>query len=382
MKTIIISEEQLHKIKNDILKEDREEVTFYQFRAELQDFLKSLLEHPITCNVGEFWRSRGFSKNKMVEYLVKTNVLEKDQKVNTDNIDGPQLEVSYKVLKGGFDRKIRRMFIKLFEGETKSSTKLLVENNFQEDVDPSQINLNSFQPKSELNPKFFPDGEKLPKRTRLRLLEVADDFIEELNLPFAEPKDIHIVGSIVGYNWSKYSDVDLHIIYDFNDIDKRTNFVREYMDSKKTVWNDTKKIRIFGYDVELYVEDISDPAISNGRYSLESNKWIQKPEKPEPVTYQKEYIKNKAAKYINIIDNYNIEHGKFVTEQNDEQMLVLAKKCNQLWSKIKGMRKFAIKSGGEQDNHNIIFKVLRRSGRLQQLFELRNALYIYNKSIR
>jgi hypothetical protein len=127
-RTFIISERQLDVIKNAILKEENEEITYYQFETELQIFLKSLLEHPITCTLGNFWKSRGFSKNKMIEYLLKTGVLEKNEKVNTDNIDGPQLEIFYKVLKNGFDRKKRRMFIKLFEGETKSSTKLIVEN--------------------------------------------------------------------------------------------------------------------------------------------------------------------------------------------------------------------------------------------------------------
>ena len=385
-KKIIISEKQLDKIKDKILTEEKEEVTFYQFKGEFQEFLKSLLEHPITCNVSSFWTSRGFSKKKMIEYLVKVGILEKEEKVNTDSIDGPQLEVSYKVLKSGFERKIKRMFIKLFEGETKDSTKLLVEsineNIRYEDIDPSQINLQSFQPKSELNPRFFPDGEELLKRTRLRLLEVADDFIDELDLPFAEHKDIHIVGSIVGYNWSKYSDVDLHIIYDFDEIDKRTHFVREYMDSKKNIWNETKKIRIYGYDVELYVENIHEPAESNGRYSLESNLWVQKPVIPEPITYQKEFIKEKSAKFINLIDQYVKDFEQFTDEKNDSKLLLLSKNCNKLWSKIKGMRKVGIERGAEQDPLNIIFKVLRRAESLKKLYDLKNQLYIYNKSIR
>ena len=381
--TMIISEDQVDIIKNAILKEDREEVTFYQFRGELQDFLKSLMEHPITCNIGEFWKSRGFSKKKMVEYLLKIGILEKEEKVNTDGIDGPQLEISYKILKNGFERKMRRIFIRLFEGETKSSTKLLVEqineNTYQEEIDASQINLKSFQPKSELNPRFFDENGKISKRARIRLLEIADDFINELNLPFAEPKDIHIVGSMVGYNWSKYSDIDLHLIYDFRDIDKRTQFVRDYMDSKKTIWNDTKKTRIYGYDVELYVDNVSEPANSNGRYSLESNEWIQKPVKPDPITYQKAFIRKQSAKYLNIIDKY---YEEYENEKDEKRLQILAKKCSDLWTKIKGMRKEGIERGGENDSLNIIFKVIRRAGRMDKLNNLRNLLYVYNKSIR
>ena len=44
--------------------------------------------------------------------------------------------------------------------------------------------------------------------------------------------DILIVGSIASFNWSKYSDIDLHIITDFKAINDNTELVKNYLYSK------------------------------------------------------------------------------------------------------------------------------------------------------
>lgn len=255
------------------------------------------------------------------------------------------------------------------------------ENNIEE-ISPSNINLKSFRPKGELNPKLFPDGERLNKRVRLRLLDIASDFVDELTVQFAEVKDINIIGSIVGYNWSKYSDVDLHIIMDFTDIDDDVELVRDYFDSKKNVWNESKDVKIYGYPVELYVEDINEPAESNGRYSIVENKWLEHPVFPTPIGYEKYFIKKESAKIINIIDWYEKLYQDYIENDDEEELTLLAQKCQKLWTKIKGMRKFGLERNGEMDSYNVIYKVLRRKNSLQKLFDLRDKIYVWNKSIR
>ena len=48
-------------------------------------------------------------------------------------------------------------------------------------------------------------------------LEAAKLFIDKL--PFeVDVEDITLTGSLANYNWSSYSDVDLHIIIDFTDL--------------------------------------------------------------------------------------------------------------------------------------------------------------------
>jgi hypothetical protein len=252
-------------------------------------------------------------------------------------------------------------------------------NESMNEVNAEDINLSSFRIQPELNPKIFPNGNKLKPKVRLRLIELAHDFIDFLDVDFAKPKDIVIVGSMVGYQWSKYSDIDLHIVYDFKDISERTVFVREYMDSKKLLWNSERKIKIYGYEVECYVEDIKEPPYSNGRYSIENNEWMEEPSANPPIQWQKYHIKEKSAKIMDIIDSYEIEFEE--NKGNDEELAKLCQKADKLWSKIKAMRKSSLTNNSDLAIGDIIFKVLRRSDYLSKLYNLKNQLYIYKKSL-
>ena len=84
------------------------------------------------------------------------------------------------------------------------------------EVEASDISLKSFEIQDKLNPKFWINN-KINSRVRLKLLDLADEFIESLAVDWVKPKDIVITGSIANYNWSKYSDVDVHILIDFKE---------------------------------------------------------------------------------------------------------------------------------------------------------------------
>lgn len=53
----------------------------------------------------------------------------------------------------------------------------------------------------------------------------------------------------------------------------------------------------------------------------------------------------------------------------------LSKKIKKTFDKIKGIRKTALKYDGEMSAGNIFFKVLRRTGYLQKLIELKAKTY-------
>lgn len=235
---------------------------------------------------------------------------------------------------------------------------------------PSQINLKSFEYKKSLNPKIWIDNKLNPK-VRTQLIKIAKEFIKSTDIKFI-PVDIIIVGSIASYNWSKYSDIDLHIYCDFSTINNDKELIKKYFDSKKNDWNNTHgDITIYGYDVELYVQDINEVNASNGVYSVKNNYWIKFP------TYQhmqlkKDDIKQLAVNYIKKIDYYV---NKFEDIDNIKQFLLLKSKCDYLYQLIKDGRKTSLEKEGEQATENIVFKVLRRSGHLQLLWNLRNKIF-------
>lgn len=245
------------------------------------------------------------------------------------------------------------------------------ERNIKEIV-PGAINLSSFQPQDVLNPKIWVNN-KINSNVRIKLLDIASDFFDTLGIGWIKPVDIVITGSIAGYNWSKYSDIDLHIILDFSEIYNDINILQNLFDSKKNEWNNEHKdLKLYGYIVEVYVQDVKSDVTSNGIYSLIDNKWLKMPEKLTDYHLDKEFIKKMASKLINQIDNLS---DKIKNTVDDKEMDWLLGKVKTLFDKIKFMRKSDLHKYGEMSNGNVIFKTLRRMGYLDKLWELKTSTY-------
>ena len=228
--------------------------------------------------------------------------------------------------------------------------------------------------KKELNPYFFDSTTKRIKpKVRQRLIKIADDFKDGLDINWVQPSDIVLTGSISNYNWSKYSDVDLHIILDFKKVDDNIELVKNYFDSKKKEWNNNhENLTIYGFPVELYCQDINEEHTSSGIYSLENDKWIIEPEIVNPKL-NKNIIKEKAAKIMDIIDNLYFEYA--LANNNIEKTIAISNKVKNIWDKIKSFRKQGLIKEGEFSYENVIFKVLRRTEYLQKLADLKSFTY-------
>lgn len=237
-------------------------------------------------------------------------------------------------------------------------------------IEPEQINLHSFYNKKSLNPKIWRNG-KVKKQIRYKLLEIAKEFIETTDLDFV-PVDIVLVGSIAGFNWSKYSDIDLHIVADFSQIDDNVDLVKNYFNAKKIIWNNKHtELNIFGYDVELYVQDKNEENASNGIYSLRYNHWIKIPDKTDKKL-QDDIIKSTATVYINKAEYYN---EKFNELHSIKAFKLLQQKVDYLYDTVIQGRKTSLAQDGESAAGNIIFKILRRSGHLEMLNNLKTKIY-------
>lgn len=248
------------------------------------------------------------------------------------------------------------------------------------EMSPSSINLSSFKLRSNLEERFWKD-KKLDSRIRLHLLDIADDFWDYVGISWVEPEQILLVGSICSYNWSRYSDVDLHILVDFSKVHKKKEFVQSYFDDKKIMWNEHhKNLKIFGYNIELYVQDIDADNTSNGIYDLEKDEWVKEPERSvlKPIGCKRDYIKSTSAKFITQIEKLQ---EKYKTEKDSHKLDELSKECETLFDKLKLMRKSSLKDG-EMAPGNIIWKVLRRTKFLDILLDLRDKLYDKCESIK
>ncbi len=71
-------------------------------------------------------------------------------------------------------------------------------------------------------------------------------------------EDLRFTGSLANYNWSKYSDIDLHIVVDFSKIDENTELVKDFLMRPGWRWNELHDITIYGHEVEIYVENVGE----------------------------------------------------------------------------------------------------------------------------
>ena len=238
--------------------------------------------------------------------------------------------------------------------------------------------INSFDLRDTLNPKVWDNYDNVNKASlkseiRKNLISIAQEFLYFVEVDVIV-SDIVLMGSLVNYNWSEYSDFDLHVIADYKQYPKeQIDLYSELFDLKKTLFNLKHDIKIKGYDVELYLQDESDSAYSDGVYSLMFDEFVKKPSKTD-FKINKELIKTKAEQWMNLIDEC-IEQSK--TENTEESQETL-KKC---YKKIKKYRQSGLEEGGEFSIGNLVFKYLRRNGYIGKLLEFRDQILDKNLSL-
>lgn len=204
---------------------------------------------------------------------------------------------------------------------------------------------------NDLNPSTWVDG-KLKPEVRLKLLQIAKMFIQFLDVENFELNDIVLTGSNANFNWTKYSDYDVHIVTNYSDLECDV-FAEGFYRAKKQLWNDNHDIKLNGHDVEMYVEDSKTPPVSEGVYSILRDKWIHEPEY-EPPSIETDSVVKKA-KYISKIIKYAIK--------NYESSVDL----EQLLDKIYDYRKSGLEDNGEYSMENLVFKILRNQGMVDML---------------
>jgi predicted nucleotidyltransferase len=227
--------------------------------------------------------------------------------------------------------------------------------------------MDSFKLKDELNPEVW-TNDKLNLKVKHKLIRIAKDFYNELELPpNMKLKDILFVGSLANYNWSKFSDIDLHLVVDFSLLDDDPEQTKKRFDAEKNLWNLKHDVKVFDYPVEVYVQDIKEKVEATAIYSIPHDKWIAKP-KHLNFRLDKNNIKRKVDKLFNRLKD--IKHD-YDTHKFD----IVAKKAENLKDSIKKMRKSGLEAGGEFASENLVFKVLRRTNFMEMLDEFRTKAY-------
>jgi len=206
----------------------------------------------------------------------------------------------------------------------------------------------------KLNIKFWEEGI-LRSEVKDKLLQIAMKWAEFAKIPSSAVKDVILVGGNANYNYTRFSDLDLHLVVNKNEIADCPELLDDYLRDKKKLWALVHDIKIYSHPVELYAQDEKDPLPANqGVYSITQDKWLMEPKQvqvdlADPLLLKK--VRDMMEKIDDLIEN----------QADDPSVL------KKLKNKIRDMRASAIQQGGEFALENLVFKELRNRGYLDKL---------------
>lgn len=237
----------------------------------------------------------------------------------------------------------------------------------KEQKDPNIIQ--SFKTKEVLCGEIWDGATGTPqmkKDVRKQLMEISDEFLEFLVIEL-DIADIIMTGSLSNYNWSDFSDIDLHVVLDFEDVGENEALIKEFFDSKRINWNTSHNITVKGFEVELYVQDEKESHFSSGVYSVLKDKWLVEP-KPGGREPDEEKLVSKVVQWMKIIDEV-IEQKEGTSEPQK-----VIDDINKIRKKLKRFRSTGLEEYGEYSYENLVFKYLRRNGYIGKLLDAKNEL--------
>lgn len=235
----------------------------------------------------------------------------------------------------------------------------------------------------ELNPKLW-DNEKLKSEVAEKINLIVNEFLEGLaeDEISIKVKDIVIIGSNCSYNYTKDSDLDVHIITEH--IDAPENLYDKIYSSYRSIFNKKLDIEFYDIPVELYVESEDIPTVSNGCYSVLNKTWIKKPTlaaipEIDKDTFNKE-LKIWEDRYSNIIKSgeqklkENWQKKPDITNSENLKEELHTPQIDDIESFIDDiyeLRKTGLQTTGEYGIENLVFKEIRNKGYLDNLKDLR-----------
>jgi hypothetical protein len=202
-----------------------------------------------------------------------------------------------------------------------------------------------------LNPRLW-RNETLRPEARLKLFQAAVAFYRFLDVPHLVVRDIILTGSNAAYNYTRLSDVDVHLLVSFSHTTCPA-LASNFFNTKKSLWSKTYDVTMRGHTIELYVEDTAEPVKANGVYSILHALWLKSPSKVKP-TFDDTAVEAKVSSLADEIDSL----------LNGEPAVI---DIDQMLRKLYTLRSNGLLNGGEFSTENLAFKTLRNLGHIDKL---------------
>lgn len=218
-----------------------------------------------------------------------------------------------------------------------------------------------------LCPDIWDKYKHLDSRVRVNLLRLAYDFYKKTNFK-APIHDIYLMGSIANYNWTPDSDLDVHIMVDYNALQMPADTANKMVKTVGATWNSEHNVIIKGHKVEMNMQSIHEikPHVT-GIYSLVKDQWIRQPV-INPPQIDKSVIQiqyQSMKKYVESAMN-----------SGDRETMKGAKEY------LDAYRQYGLDTVGELSYQNIVFKILRSKGIIKKLKEMITIAYDQEMSLK
>lgn len=196
---------------------------------------------------------------------------------------------------------------------------------------------------SKFNPALF-DGDKLKPEVREKMIMIAQEFEKFIGVRI-KVEDVVFKGSNANFNYTKSSDIDLHLIAPVKNPKDM-----ELIEAKRAVWKTRyASVNILGYPVEIMVEEPGRVHSSSAVYSVTNDEWISKP------VYNKPKV-DKAA--IDVLAK------KWLSQLRAAIATGSVKEISKVRGQIIGIRNRVLDGspGAEYKTENLAYKRIRDAG--------------------
>lgn len=266
--------------------------------------------------------------------------------------------VQCEVMDNKYIKKIYDGNIKYFAGLERLPNGIV--KCIEEETDLSTMNFSKFinenlkltlRYHNKLNPKLW-TNDQLDDSVIKLLLSNAMKFAKFSGVPANRVHDVVMTGGNANYNYTKFSDIDVHLMCDLSGLDD------EHLYQKKAEWTALHpELEVQGYPLEFYASNEKEPyPKGQGFFSLVQDKWIVVPKHLDHVEILKDpaFIAKVEAN-IRYIKNHLLKPSGTV-----DQILDFKTK---MWQG----RTAGLERGGEFSIENLLYKELRNRSWIAKL---------------
>lgn len=168
--------------------------------------------------------------------------------------------------------------------------------NYQKHINESIID----PPQKKLSSDIWDKNEKIKNDVKKQIINILNKWKKDLKIPDDFIKNIYLVGSICGYQYTDESDLDI-TLYTKKTSEERIKRLAKILPNGTLLYG-TK------HPINFYITDDFDPQIREYIYNISSDKWIKKPQKIEYKSLYKDGLEQAIswAKKISLdIDEFN-----------------------------------------------------------------------------